>query len=617
MGLNTNGWNDLLIGLLRENQLALAVEKMQEMRSLDIFILEWIPPAVIHCLVTNGEYAEAVRLLEQQTEDGREAAQLNTWNLLLQVAGQDRDHEIVSTAWQRAVKPKYLNPSSGVCEHVLSTAARAGDMDLASKVFQTLAERKDAASLEVCEPMLETYIQSNSMPEAIELLCAMNENGLVPSEAALRPMIESRIGTSSIVDEDPLQILRKLTIDDISIKNVVPIELVNAIMEVQLRSSEPRQAKALFDDRTSVCLTPPNVRTFRLLFQACRQLRDLDSALAYYVEFRSAMPDQCQDQSIFIDLVDTCIATNEFSEATEFIVAAQDDGVPIVSNTVNHWMDRVNEQPRPHVRSLAQFVDKLEHMVQGEEIRKEIKALARASEEINPFTAAREAEKEAKEADKARQARVAFALRQWFKKEGEGHIQNRRERDQQERIAKDFLQGEVGKMLNNAASIGQRHAGTNIADLRMRQSRDSNVNKLLKRSSPRRHAILKHVDMKDAPGLQAPSPQRRITWKHLDLKDESEFRSRVELESPVEAESHVETEMPVDLESGAGAQDPIEYAELGKEEARIRKGGQVTIDKMDSSLRSSSAAPDARPSIGGLDELLSSMKETERKARRK
>ena len=570
VGLNTNGWNDLIVGLLKENQLAIAVEKLQEMRSLDIFILEWIPPAVIHCLIANGEYAEAVRLLEQQTEDERETGQLNTWNLLLQAASQDHDHEVVSTVWRRAVKPEYLNPSSGICEDVLNTAAGVGDLDLASKVFRTLAERKDAAALEVCEPMLETYIQSNRLSEAIELLCAMNDNGLVPSEAALRPVVESCIRNSSIVNEDLLQTLRELTANDVSVKQTVPIELVNAIMEINLRSSEARQAKTLFDDRTSVCLTPPNMRTFRLLFHACRQLRDLDSALAYYVGFRSAMPEQRQDESIFIDLVDTTIATDEFSKATDFIIAAQDDSVSIVSSTINHWMDCVNEQARPHTRYLAQFVDKLEHMVRGEEIRKEIEVLTHASEEINPFIAVREAEEKVREAYKAQQASVVSALDQWFKKEGEGHIKERKERIRQERIAKDFLHEEVGKMLDNAASFGQRHLGSDLASLGRRRSKHPSASKLFGISTRPGHTMWRPVNLRDGFGSQSQSPHRPVVWKHIDMRDETEFESRVGAGNPTKTGSYVETEAPSDVNDTADLEDSVEFAELGKEEAQTR-----------------------------------------------
>ena len=453
IALNPTGWNDYVIGLLRENQLAVAAEKLAEMRTLAIPIIPWIYSAMTHCLIANGEFAEALEMIETVSQE-REVS-LNTWQYLLQTASEEHNHETIAVVWERIVKEGYLNPSSGICEKILVTASRAGDFHLAAMVFQTLAQRQEGVSVDICEPMLHAYIESHDLERAVQLLCAMSENRTEIGEASLKLLVDTCYRQSQLEELDVLRVLRKLIGENPSLKKHVPIELLNSILEIRLLLSDARSAKEIFDDRSSICRASPNMRTYRLLLEACGQMRDLTSALQYYHQCRRLPTRERPDEAIFVTLINICIDANDYSQASKTFTAAQDSGISIRSSVIDEWKRRVGQQPSAQTKSAVSLIDKLNHSSIGQDVRKEIEILTGANEEDTQIAQVRGVKKKSEELEKARQRKISYAMRRWVKDKGRGflNVEERKQIDQEKHAVEEDMWNEVSGMLDSAASM--------------------------------------------------------------------------------------------------------------------------------------------------------------------
>lgn len=411
ISLNPDGWNHVVAGMLKETQYALAAEKLQQMRSMGIPVFRWVDIAFAHCLIGAGEYAEAFEAMQEINKRGDGLTPMNTILSLLEATSEDYNSEITTRLWEEMVSPGFLNPSSGVCHKILIMAVRARDLALASKVFQHLAARVDVPSLDACEPLFDLYISSGDIEGAINFLCAMKESGLEASEFTVRSLVDLCGSGQVVLERDPLAILKQMISKVPSVKSTVPVELINAGMEIRLRAKDFVSIKEVFDQYSIYCSSPPNLRSYFLLFKACRQLQDLQAVVDYYHKWRQSSAPSARDSHLFGSLISTSIDAEDFSSATQFLLAAQDEGIDMPSQTLKDWLSTIDQKTPPSSNSLNVFREKLEHAVLGGSLREDIQRLSFASTEINPFEV--QAKKRAKEVERARSrtARMGYGLR--------------------------------------------------------------------------------------------------------------------------------------------------------------------------------------------------------------
>ena len=410
--LSPDAWNDVIACLLRENELVLAVNNIQEMWAQQLTVHRWILVALIHRLTAASEHFEAYRILQELSNIGDGTIPSNTWYQLLTSASPSKDIEVTKLIWKRMVLPGYLQPATGICHNALLSAARAGDMQLASDVFQTLANRNDTASLDVCEPFLETFLAANDVSAVINFLIAIQENGLVLHPGTVRPVVEHWVRMTAFPDLDPLETLRKIIRDDPQRRVLVPVELMNALIEVRCLTQDPKSAVDIFDNWASVCGTSPNGRTYHHLFLACQALRDIELACRYFEQAVPLLKIQ-QRPEAFHTIIALCLDLQDYGQATQFLVAAQEFGAELTSEFIYQCLD-VLASDNTDTPDQGSFRNKLEHILQGLETRKEVQELTRSSDKTTQYLLQKRA-KEAyiKRKEDLRRANIGYEIRQW------------------------------------------------------------------------------------------------------------------------------------------------------------------------------------------------------------
>ena len=138
-------WSYVLAGLIREGQLELAAQRLEQLYDDGLVDLPaWVLSLLIYALLERRDFAGALSVLKMLKERHVELA-YRSYGIILDEAAAAVGHEgsldLCKYIWNYFVAFQYINPSSGTCRSVLLAASRAGDVEVAEKVKGHLLER--------------------------------------------------------------------------------------------------------------------------------------------------------------------------------------------------------------------------------------------------------------------------------------------------------------------------------------------------------------------------------------------------------------------------------------------------------------------------------------------
>ncbi|KAK4165908.1 hypothetical protein QBC43DRAFT_207264, partial [Cladorrhinum sp. PSN259] len=191
--LTAEGRSYVALGMLRENQIEMALDYLDQMRQDKIPIPYWVVETFIFVVGRRGFLDEAFELLLSQLgsmDTGIDRISLSLWHFVLEECSQEMHYKGTKTAWDEIVRPGILNPSDGLTSNVLNTAARYGDSTLAQQAIQKLSAKKVKLSAFHYEALLEAYAQQDDLAQAFEVLCIMAESGIQAELASTRPIFK-------------------------------------------------------------------------------------------------------------------------------------------------------------------------------------------------------------------------------------------------------------------------------------------------------------------------------------------------------------------------------------------------------------------------------------------
>lgn len=84
LGLSSEGWHWLVVGLIRDKQFEVALDKLEQMQSDMIKIRPWLYDILMFQLAEHGELDECWRLLKERWQNDREHIQPSVWYYLLE-----------------------------------------------------------------------------------------------------------------------------------------------------------------------------------------------------------------------------------------------------------------------------------------------------------------------------------------------------------------------------------------------------------------------------------------------------------------------------------------------------------------------------------------------------
>lgn len=288
--LTKDGWHDLVIGLIRDRQIEIALDVLEQIRREGIKIEAWLLDVMIYALCSVEEFDTALNLMEQRVSDGDIRISATVWYCFLDTASRAFHHSATLFAFRARVETFYLNPSAGMCINILSTAARHADTYLATSILRILGRRSgNPIQLHHYEALLETYIAADDIRTALTLLTIMSAAGQAPIEASTRP-VYTYLCQSPTLPAKAISILTDLHEED----RKIPVQAANVVLQARIFHRDLPAALSLYKNlhRLGHDLGP-DTATFNILFRGCAQAvrKDLAMFLASEMVALKITPD--------------------------------------------------------------------------------------------------------------------------------------------------------------------------------------------------------------------------------------------------------------------------------------------------------------------------------------
>lgn len=275
--LTPPGHQHVAAALFREGQLEMGLEKLDEMRDESIHIPPWLMDLATYLLAENGEFNDALRLLNDQIAFGDMNISSALWNFVLDHASAAFHYEATSYCWKSQVEPGYLNPPSGTCLNVLTTASRKGDAALATSVFHVMGKRGSIFTAIHYEQLLNTYLTTKpiDLRAALTVLTIMSTVKLEPNTTSTRALF-NYLKSDKDKTFEAFEILTELN----EAHRPVPIAALNLVIEAHVQHKDLHQALTIYKamhtfEPLSAASDPhkhlANVDTFNHLLRGCRR----------------------------------------------------------------------------------------------------------------------------------------------------------------------------------------------------------------------------------------------------------------------------------------------------------------------------------------------------------
>lgn len=329
LNLTEAGHQDVAAALIREGQLELAVDKIDEMRRSGLTIHPWLSDMMMYALIECGEFDEALQMLKDQTAGWDSDVSKGVWTHLLDTASSAFHHEATAYCWTHQVSTGYINPPSGVCLNVLTTASRVGDAPLATEAFHVLGKRATIFKPIHYEQLLTTYINTtpSDLRAALTVLTIMTSVNLEPDTTSTRSLHEylHRNPTSCT---SAFEILTSLHAAD----RKVPLAALNLLIEVLVQHRDLDQALIIYKtlhtferypDLPASTPTPPrkpfaNVETFNLLIRGCHRVSPIAVNTALFLASEMLALGITPDQETYSRIVRVCAESGHLDLAWQY-----------------------------------------------------------------------------------------------------------------------------------------------------------------------------------------------------------------------------------------------------------------------------------------------------------
>ncbi|KAG4430687.1 hypothetical protein IFR05_013839 [Cadophora sp. M221] len=245
LGLSPEGWHSLVVGLIRDRQYEIAMDKLDEMHSDGITVQPWLYDIFMFQLC-------------------------------------------VKFIWKRRVETESLVLSDGMTVAVLNLAARHSDPELATAAIRILSGRRSALTAFHYEPLLNAYAGAGDLKTAFRVLVIMAKANIEPDTTTTRPLF-LKLSASTELTQNAWSELESLVQDG----HTIPVAAPNVVLEAYIQAGQFEQAVELYKSLHEICKSGPNTETFNVLLQgASRQARkDRSIFLASEMLALSIKPD--------------------------------------------------------------------------------------------------------------------------------------------------------------------------------------------------------------------------------------------------------------------------------------------------------------------------------------
>ncbi|PCG94545.1 Hypothetical protein PENO1_077980 [Penicillium occitanis (nom. inval.)] len=327
LSLSPAGWHHVIAGLLRENQLELALDRLDQMERKGILLEQWLHSLLIYKLCDVDEFSEALRLIRSRPNKAKSISSA-MWLYLLRAAMRRSHFETVEYVWKNAVDLGYQELSVADCRDVLGFAAECGDSILVEAVFRHLSTLQTHLTAYEYGKLVQVYAGNADIEAAFGIVCQMHKHNVSIDSKSTEPILKSLETQLS----DPTTLwndIRGLKKEGFNI----PIELANIVLEHTgnlfnlgaLSSSKAIEiAVSIYKDLFDVCTSGANTDTFNHLFSLCHQTRRPEICTFFAKEM--AALDVPPDQKTLETLILICLDAGNRSSAEKYLADLKAQG---------------------------------------------------------------------------------------------------------------------------------------------------------------------------------------------------------------------------------------------------------------------------------------------------
>ncbi|XXG94503.1 hypothetical protein Hte_000760 [Hypoxylon texense] len=268
---------NITVGLLRDNQYELALEKLEELHKDSNNVPSWLYDIFLYTFGDLGFHEEALSILQHRLKVAMVASEplsLNTWQFLLDVFSRDAFYDGIKYIWDHSVSPGYLNPPDGVVMNVLNTASSHEDAALAVSAIETLSRRGKKLELHHFEALIDIHTRQNDLVKAFTILCIMEKADLHPDLSSTRSIFRILLHSSSET-EAAMRLLHKLRLD-----YKVPAAAFNVVLEATVIHRPFKVALDLYRSVRQICIDGPDIETYHVLLAHCIQRKSMNFLFA-------------------------------------------------------------------------------------------------------------------------------------------------------------------------------------------------------------------------------------------------------------------------------------------------------------------------------------------------
>ncbi|KAJ5052330.1 uncharacterized protein L3040_002082 [Drepanopeziza brunnea f. sp. 'multigermtubi'] len=319
LGLSPEGWHSLVVGLIRDRQYEVAMDKLEEMHSEGIIVLPWLYDIFLFRLCEADELDEAFKLLKYRFDNSRNEILPTMWYYLLDMFSKDLHYEGTKYIWKRRVDTENLVLSDGICLSALNLAARYADPELATSVIRILSSRKSPLTAFHYEALLAAYAGAGDLKTAFRVLVIMTKAGLQTDASTTRPLFLTLSKSRDLAAKAWVE-LEELTHDS----HVLPVAAANVVIEATIHTGQVEKAVELYKRLHDICKSGPDTETFNALLQGTSRhdRKDLSMFLAGEMQALGIKPDYLTYDRLIL----ACLKHDDYEDAFRYLEEMVDVG---------------------------------------------------------------------------------------------------------------------------------------------------------------------------------------------------------------------------------------------------------------------------------------------------
>ncbi|EQK99577.1 pentatricopeptide repeat protein [Ophiocordyceps sinensis CO18] len=300
------------VGLLRDEQYELAYARLTDMIEQGALVAPWVYDVFILVFGKLGFLDEMLLLLRQRKDLG-ESNHVATSLLFyaLDVCSQAFHREGTMYAWNTAVRSSVVQPSDGIIENVLATAARHGYAALATEALDVLSQRARVLPFHY-EAVVEAFAGSGDVAGGLRVLGVMKRNGTSIGREHTTSIRTAIKRIPRIIDQAEAA-LRKLGATE-----VVPLAAVSAVVEAAAEAQGSERAMGLYGDVARLCGEEAEATTMQTLIVHSRTDETRRALARDYTANVAKQADPAREPGVYGILIAACAKTGELDLALRF-----------------------------------------------------------------------------------------------------------------------------------------------------------------------------------------------------------------------------------------------------------------------------------------------------------